>query len=113
MVNIREELAALLREHAMPSLDSDYPRDEYECCADAILARFGVVELPEPDMGPDPEDEPDPRDGMWDLPFACDLELFRNGTASINGELYELGVNGMRAVAAALLAAANRAEAQA
>lgn len=34
----REQLAAILREHSMPSSESDFPADEFECCADAVLA---------------------------------------------------------------------------
>ncbi|QOV97181.1 hypothetical protein [Rhodococcus pyridinivorans] len=78
---------------------------------DAILSRFGVVELSESDMEPDPEDEPDPRDGWWET-LAGDVELFRNGEAVVHGELCGLNAAAMRALAAALLAAANRAEAQ-
>ena len=41
--DIREELARLLREHQPPIPDDGYPADEFDCCADAILARFLVV----------------------------------------------------------------------
>lgn len=46
-MSIRDDLIDVLRRHAMPSVEDDMPKDEYECCADAILDRFGVVELPE------------------------------------------------------------------
>ncbi|MFG1794211.1 hypothetical protein [Nocardia sp. NPDC049149] len=38
MASDRDQLAAILREHSMPSGESDFPADEYECCADAVLA---------------------------------------------------------------------------
>lgn len=43
MSDTREALARLLREHRTPVPDDGYPADEYDCCADAILAEFLVV----------------------------------------------------------------------
>ncbi|WP_432678011.1 hypothetical protein ACRAJ3_25090 [Rhodococcus pyridinivorans] len=105
-MSIRDELAALLRQHAMPSLEADYPRDEYECCADAILARHAVVELPEPvreyqEQGP-----------------AAEWTVRGNGYALVRNDLtIVVSFKGAaspaeaRQMAAALVAAANRAEA--
>lgn len=35
----RDDLAAILRDHAMPSREFEFPADEYECCADAVIER--------------------------------------------------------------------------
>lgn len=33
----RDQLAAILRDHAMPGGEADFPPGEYECCAEAIV----------------------------------------------------------------------------
>lgn len=38
MASDRDQLAAILRGHSMPSGEPDFPADEYECCADAVIA---------------------------------------------------------------------------
>lgn len=46
----RDQLAHLLRGHGWPGRDDDYPGDEYDCCADAIIAagwRLPVRMLPQ------------------------------------------------------------------
>lgn len=35
----RDDLADILREHAMPVREPDFPRDEFECCADAVIEK--------------------------------------------------------------------------
>lgn len=46
---LRDEIAAALREHGMVHLGDQVPADEYECCADVVLAV-----LPAPASCPDP-----------------------------------------------------------
>lgn len=106
-MSIRDELVGIVTQADADVGERSFP----DRIVDAILARFGVVELSESDMEPDPEDEPDPRDGWWET-LAGDVELFRNGRAVVHGELCGLNSVAMRALAAALLAAANRAEAK-
>lgn len=41
---LRDRLAQVLRAHAMPAVDSEFPADEYDCCADAILEDAGLLD---------------------------------------------------------------------
>lgn len=104
-MSIRDELAALLREHAMPSIEADYPRDEYECCADAILARYAVVELPA-------LSEPDDDGQIYT--YVADLRIDTSGPGGNEVFLpggHRISPSWLRQEAADYLAAANRAEA--
>lgn len=107
-MSIRDELAIVLLEHR--TIGATW--GDISCCcgwtgsahsehlAAAILARFGVVELPEPDES-----------GTWmhGAIHAIDgeVEHYIRGMASV-----VRSPKAARALAAALLAAANRAEAQ-
>ena len=81
--------------------------------ADSILARYAVVELPEPDSVAEPMDE---YQGLaeWKTDLAR-IGEFDDGDGFIDMEprgLMSISPSDMRDLAAALLAAANRAEAQ-
>ena len=112
-MSIRDELASLLDRHLSDRDNAQGCRlacgydgdDRCEHLADAILARFAVVELPEPtgqwSAGPEW------RDGnavVWTAP---------GGTVMVqNVEPGDMSPHQARQLAAKILAAANRAEAQ-
>lgn len=101
-MSIRDELAGLMYE---AGLADDPDSDDLTAAADAILERFAVVELPEPtgqwSAGPEW------RDGnavVWTAP---------GGTVMVqNVEPGDMSPHQARQLAAKILAAANRAEAQ-
>ncbi|MCD5419754.1 hypothetical protein LRS71_09330 [Rhodococcus pyridinivorans] len=111
-MSIRDELTALIARIGDTHVDADNT-DFHRQIVDAILARYGIVELPEPDSVTESMYE---YQGLaeWKTDLAR-IGEFDDGDGFIDTELSRLmnvSPGAMRELAAALLAAANRAEAQ-
>lgn len=113
-MSARDELRKVIVDHSMRSWSSTRPQDErVECwCGwtggdilghllDQILARYAVVELPEADYH-----------GCWPAGGRARVTLTSEGRITDGYAIRETAQEA-RALAVALLAAANRAEAQA
>lgn len=115
-MSIRDELLRVLDDHSLMRWTSE-ERDSTTCkCGwngngfglhriDAVLARFGVVELPEPDLTDGEDDCEDPYEfrAPWGTYF-----VIGGSVESDSGPAWS--PDHARLEAAALLAAANRAE---
>jgi hypothetical protein len=101
-MSIRDELARIVWGTANPGIDAEQftPASWADRAADAILARYAVIELPEPDYH-----------GCWPAGARARVTLTREGRIT-DGYAIRETPDEARALAAALLAAANRAEAQ-
>lgn len=104
-MSIRDELAGLMYE---AGLADDPDSDDLTAAAGAILARFGVVELPLSELSEDDLDEgDDPRE--WRAPWAT---YFISGGRVESADGVRWSPENARMLAAALLAAAKCAEDQ-
>lgn len=126
-MSIRDEFAQEFKKHSMRSWDSRKPAEEQTVCQcgwvggdllghqlNEVSKRFGIVELPEPDEIK-PETVSEPGAQGWDCSLV-DVAAFDGDChiqVDIGGELSAAVTPAeARSVAAALLAAANCAEAQ-
>lgn len=110
-MSIRDELAAVIRSKYDQHRVDRYPTEG--ALADWILDRFAVVALPEPDGIADPDGDY-PGLAEWNTELGR-VGAFDDGDGFIDMEplrLMNVSPGALRELAASLLAAANRAEAQ-
>lgn len=111
-MSIRDDLAQLIADTQCGGTKNPLVSTDF-LITDAIIARFGVVELPKPDGITDP-DRQYPGLAEWNTELGRVGE-FDDGEGFVDMEplrLMNVSPGNMRELAAALLAAAKRAEAR-